>query len=295
MMKKILLFVSTALLIACGGDREDIDEKINDIDTSNAVVTEDNNIYPVTWNDVLSNNLTAEKIITIEGFLAGPGTYVSQSYGTMVIYIYPKRNQSIGESVNFTMPIGSAANHVNELPEEFVPEDFVVVDEDGIEMAEGAKVKVELKVKESIFDDGKMNYEFRSIKKLDDAPVISNSIFDEAIELTDAVIADTTRKEIYGWAEGSFELPMMVFENNGRLRITFRNNSNSEIKSVAIKVGDGPSTMDDLPEDFTDKDFVVRDYNGDPITGKRVRIYGTYHRSDYSNDGLFYLEEIEAK
>ena len=294
-MKKILLFVCTGLLIACGGEREKIEDLIEETNTTDEVVEVDNNVYPVSWDDVLNNNLTAEKIITIEGYLAGPGMYVSQSYGTMTIYIYPKRNQTIGESVNFTMPLGTDANHVNELPEEFVPEDFIVVDEDGTEMREGAKVLVEVKVKESIFDEGEMNFEFRSIKKLEDAPVISETVFADAIELTDAVIADTSKKEIYGWADGSFELPMMVFENNGRLRITFRNQSNQEIKSVAIKIGEGPSTMNDLPEDFTDKDFIVRDYKGDPITGTRVRIYGTYHRSDYSNDGLFYLEEIESR
>ncbi|MCH2232823.1 MAG: hypothetical protein MK078_01120 [Crocinitomicaceae bacterium] len=294
-MKKILIFIGVTVLAACGGERENIEELIEEIESTEEVVEEDNAIYPITWDDVLTNNLTAEKIVTIEGYLAGPGMYVSQSYGTMTVYIYPKRNQSIGESVNFTMPLGTDANHVHELPEEFVPEDFVVVDQDGNEMSEGAKVLVEVKVKESIFDEGEMNFEFRSIKKLEDAPIISETVFADAIELTDAVIADTTKKEIYGWAEGSFELPMMVFENNGRLRITFRNKSNEEIKSVAIKVGDGPSTMNDLPEDFTDKDFVVRDYKGDPITVTRVRIYGTYHRSEYSNDGLFYLEEIEAR
>lgn len=53
--------------------------------------------------------------------------------------------------------------------------------------------------------------------------------------------------------------------------------------------------MNDLPEDFTEKDFVVRDFKGEAITGSNVRIYGTWHRSEFSNSGLFYLEEIAVR
>lgn len=294
-MKLQYLFIAFIFVaVSCKGDNDGEDVWNEDTDTSQ-IAEVDNTIHPVSWDDILNHSIDYEKTIVIEGYLGRIGSMVYESNGSMVVDIFPKRNQEMGERISFSMPIGTEKNHVHELEEDYLPEDFKLTTAEADTIQAGAKVKVQLRLAEVFGDEAEYYYEFISITKLEDAPKVDESLFSNAVELTDAIISDTTKTEVYGYMDGIFELPMMIFENAGKLRISFINKTNEEVKSVAIPIGDGPSTMNDLPEDFTEKDFVVRDFKGEAITGSNVRIYGTWHRSEFSNSGLFYLEEIAVR
>ena len=76
--------------------------------------------------------------------------------------------------------------------------------------------------------------------------------------------------------------------------VNINQNNNTYLESVKIFFGEDASTMNILEDDFTDADFIVRDYKGDEYNGARntFRLYGTFNQLDIDSKGMFTVEEI---
>lgn len=60
-----------------------------------------------------------------------------------------------------------------------------------------------------------------------------------------------------------------------------------------VIIGSGPSQMEPVGENFSNKTIKIRDNQGNlfPI-GKKVKVYGVFNKSSSNNGGSIYVEEI---
>lgn len=106
---------------------------------------------------------------------------------------------------------------------------------------------------------------------------------------------DSTVQERYVYLEGIIELPEYILPYTTEIKLALKNSSVENMETIDIRLGEGPGTMNDLPDDYTESDLIIRDFKGEEIPyGSRVRIYGIWERNTYASSvsGRFYAEEI---
>lgn len=287
-MKKIAPFLLSFILFSCGGNSETADLNVD--------TTSSEEIKPaveLTWDEILTDSNEVGTDLIIEGYLGDIGTYVDMTYGSMTLHLFERRNQKAGNQINLSVDIGSTPNRVKELPEKFTPEDFQVVCDDSSIVTTGAKLRIHAIKSESYSETIYLNV--YKIEKVEDD--FNAEIFTEAVKLTDEMMADTSLKNVYCFIEGKLDIPMIIFSYTTSMMLDLKNASVKDISMMDVRIGNGPSTMDELPDNYREKDLTVRDYTGEVIKyGSKLRFYGTWERYDFetTTPGLFYLEEIEV-
>ena len=100
--------------------------------------------------------------------------------------------------------------------------------------------------------------------------------------------------------DGTLSIPTVFFSMYGEIGLNFANKTNTKLDKVDVMVADGPSSMNTLPDSYTAKDLVVRDFLGNEIKrGAKVRVYGVWDRYSFKSsgsgpNGTFKLEEIKS-
>lgn len=294
------LYVLLGLLFAlqltgCKGESETEEDLL---DYSYEEDTEEVDETPVeaNWESIVKKEYKEDQKLIIEGYIAPLPSTVYMSDNSFDISIYPRRFQNGGFEVSVGLPIGKSANHVYNLPENYTPADFkVVTDKEGIVTA-GDKVRIEATV--FYIHDDSYSLEDATITKLEDN--FDAAVFADAVPLTSEIINEEDKKSVYCYMEGTLSLPTFIYSLDGDISLDFKNQTNEEIKSVDFRVSDGPSSMNDIPDNYAADDLVIRDWEGNEVKpGTTVRVYGVWERySSESSTGLggsFKVEEVEVK
>lgn len=247
----------------------------------------------VSWNDLEKDSIAPETEIIFEGYIGDPGTLVDQTNGKIRIPIYERRNQKAGFELNLYIPVGTQKNQMKELPAEFLPSDIQIMADDNSVLTIGSRVRITATKSETY----SIGFVTANVIKIETVPDdFDATIFASAVALTTDIMDDTAVQNIYCYVDGKLDIPSIVFSYTNEISLDLKNSSVKDISTIAIRLGEGPSTMNDFPDNYTSADLILRDYLGQEIKYKStVRLYGVWERYTYESTtpGTFYLEEIE--
>lgn len=249
----------------------------------------------VSWNDLEKDSIHPETAIIFEGYIGDPGTLVDQTNGKIRIPIYARRNQKAGFELNLYIPIGTQKNQIKELPAEFIPSDIQITADDNSVLTIGSRVRITA-TKSETYSPGFVTANVIKIETVTDE--FDATIFSSAVALTTNMMSDTALQNVYCYVDGKLDIPSIVFSYTNEISLDLKNSSVKDISTMAIRLGEGPSTMNDFPDNYTSSDLILRDYLGKEIKYKStVRLYGMWERYTFASTspGTFYLEEIEVK
>lgn len=296
-MKKISSLIAIGLLVvSCGGNdpnKKTIADLINDAADK---VNESSKPQSVSIESLFEKEYESAQTLEFEGFIGAIPSTISWSGGRMTVEIVERRSQTGGRSVRLDMPLGKDKNHVYELPETYKQSDLKVVADDGTILGVGDRVKVKAT---GYYRSGDYcSIDVVSVQAIDGE--FDPAVFEKAVPLTNAILEDTAAKSVYCYMEGNLAIPTVFFSMYGEIGLKFTTKTNSKLDKVDVMVGSGPSTMNVLPDSYTAKDLVVRDYAGNEIPrGGKVRVYGVWDRYSFKSsgsgpNGTFKLEEIKG-
>lgn len=283
------IFGSFFMLSSCSGSSSE--EALNNGDSTNQKVQIDP--IEVSWNDLEKDSIHAETQIIFEGYIGDPGTLVDQTDGKIRIPVYERRNQKAGFELNLYIPIGTQKNQMKELPAEFLPSDIQIMADDDSVLTIGSRVRITA-TKSETYSPGFVTANVIKIETVKDE--FDATIFSDAVPLTAEMMNDTALQNVYCYVDGKLDIPSIVFSYTNEISLDLKNSSVKDISSISIRLGEGPSSMNDLPDNYTSNDLILRDYLGKTISYKStVRLYGVWERYTFatSTPGAFYLEEIE--
>jgi hypothetical protein len=276
-------------LISCSGSSSD-ESLIADDSTVQKIQVDP---IEVSWNDLEKDSIAPETEIIFEGYIGDPGTLIDQSNGGIVVPVYERRNQKAGFELNLFIPLGTGKNQIKELPAEFLPTDLQIFADDNSVLTIGSKIRVTATKSETVL----AGYVCADVIKIE--PLTSDFdrvVFTDAVMLTTEMMNDTALHHAYCYIDGKLDIPSIVFAYTNEISLDLKNSSVKDITTMAIRLGEGPSTMNDFPDNYTSADLILRDYLGKEIKYKStVRLYGVWERYTFASTspGTFYLEEIE--
>ncbi|MBK9191514.1 MAG: hypothetical protein IPM77_08340 [Crocinitomicaceae bacterium] len=283
----VVLFFSGIFLQSCNGNSDSAEQKKD----TTVVVNRDTVL--ASWNFMRGGSAVPNTVIILEGFIGNPGDKIVQNGSYITLPVYERSKQQSGYAWLVQFKVGDMPNQMRSLPEQFTPNDIQIKCDNGGLATIGSRIKI------TAFDenqDGQTIWKARVIEYIDF--ISSDEKTDSAQNLTSEILFDSTQKEVYSFVEGKLELPLLILPYTSAIKLNLTESSVAEIKEVEVPLGTGPSSMNDLPDNFTEKNLVIRDRNGNLIPYKsKVRIYGNWVRFDYSSSfpGKFYLEEIELR
>lgn len=291
----ILAIAAGVTLVSCGGgERENNFEKLKDLLDRESKKEVDLKPIELSIQDVFKGDFEREQTLVFEGYIGSVPSTISMSGGTMDIRIFSRRNQTNGDYINLDVKMGTDANNVKALPEKYKQEDLIVFADDKTQLGVGDKIKITATGYYSSTGYYSMDaVKIESIKTSE----FDKSIFDNAVALTSAMVHDTSKHEVYGYMDGVLSIPSVFYSMYGDIALNFKTNTNPDFEKVDIRVGSGPSTMNELPASYTSKDLILRDADGQTIkAGSKVRVYGTWERYSFVSStglgGTFKVEEI---
>lgn len=285
------LVASVFVLGSCGGSAtEEIVMSADSTDQESALAP-----VEVTWAQLEADSVQAETQIIFEGYIGDIGTMIDQSNGRITVPIYERRHQKGGFELNLYIPIGNGKNQMKELPAEFLPTDVQIYADDNSVLTIGSRIRVTA-TKSETYSPGYISAEVLKMESL--SSDFDSAVFADAVMLTSEMIADTAIQNSYCFIDGKLDIPTLVFSYTNDILLDIVNSSVKDITTVSVRLGDGPSSMNDLPDNYTSSDLIIRDYLGSVIKYKsNLRLYGVWERYTFetSTPGTFYLEEIEVK
>ncbi|MBK7128016.1 MAG: hypothetical protein IPM74_13705 [Crocinitomicaceae bacterium] len=250
----------------------------------------------ISWDDLKSDTAQVGDVICIRGYIGNPGNYINITNGKMTVPIFERRNQQAGFRIQLSIPTGTEPNHVHDLPEEFLPEDFKIVSASNEILSIGNYVFITARIQSDDVTKSACYAEIISIEKADNIDQIP--ALDKAIELTDEILFDTSVHALFCFFDAKIVLPELIFSYTNQITLELKDCSLDSISTLAIPIGDKPGTMHDLPDNYTEDDLYILDIHAVKLPyNKLIRIYGTWERFtfDSSFPGSFYVEEFEVR
>ncbi|MEO9532327.1 MAG: hypothetical protein ABJG68_08650 [Crocinitomicaceae bacterium] len=307
MLKNILYFSFFSLLLSCGGqsyydiDNEDdyddydyLDEEFEDIfvdemDASSNLSTP----IEADWELLISNEIAEDQIINFEGYLGRlPNTMYNSDNRELTLDVYERRNQIEGNKMRVDVVIGTTPGHVRSLPKDYEQSDLrVVCDQDII-----AGVASHVRIQGEYGESSGTYYNYLDLKKIrilsDD---FDESVFDEAVKLHNKVIDTEELDDVYSYMDCSLSLSSYMSDFSGKYTINIKQDDNKYTERAYVYIGNTAGKMEALPTSYSDKDFIIYDYLGNPHKGTegKFRLYGTFNRLDVESKGVFTVEEFK--
>ncbi len=247
----------------------------------------------VTLDSLFKNTYERNEKLVFEGYIGEVPTTVSMTGGEMSVRIFKNRHQTVGSYVNLDLPLGTGANQVKSLPAQYKQSDLHVFADDKTQLGVGDKIKITA----TNFYSSTNYFSLDGVKIEKLEADFDKTIFDDAVALTSDIINDTAVKEVYGYMDGVLSIPRVFYSMDNYIALSFKTATNKEFDKVDVRVGSGPSSMNELPSNYGPKDLIVRNYEGSEIKSlKKVRIYGTWKRYGFVTSsalgGQFKAEEI---
>ncbi|TNE71382.1 MAG: hypothetical protein EP333_09265 [Bacteroidetes bacterium] len=295
MKRSIPVILVLFVLSACGEEKKEHVTFTEFLKNTAKKTAESLKPKKVTLNELFDGDYPSSQTVEFEGIIGAIPTTITWSGGKMNVKIVERRNQTGGRQIGLEMPLGTENNHVHELPEEYQQSDLKVVTNDGTIVSVGDRVRIKAK---GYYRSGDYcTLDVISIRSI--ANEFDESVFETAVPLTDAILNDTAQRSVYCYMDGSMSIPSVYFSMYGEIGLDFANKTNKQLKKVDVMVGDGPSTMNSLPNNYSARDLIIRDYKGEQIKyGNKVRVYGVWDRYSFKSsldgpNGKFKLEEIK--
>lgn len=290
---QLLLGFTFSFLLSCGGEEVKVlEEPINDevLQTEKVEV-----VYTDTeWKEFQIENTEKQATIRLTGYIGPLGSSYFSSGTEMHFDLYPRRNQSSGFRVAVYLPSGTGPNQMRKLKENYGPNDLEIHCNNEDIASTGDLVTITGKVRGTYEDYISISLNEIGLESAPKEEMIPGAaLFDRAVELQQKIISDTTISSIYCYMDGKLSLPTSLFSLNDSYSLDFNQRNNKEVKSISVPIGDGPDQMKDLPNGYGKDDLIIQDYEGNSIDRKdKVRVYGTWNRTSYSDRGYFRMEEI---
>lgn len=303
-------------LVSCGGSENNSNESSNsdpDGDGYEGITIEDDVVangeaVAVSWIDMRAKDVETKSPVFFEGYVGELGAITDQSKPNMFrfsVNIYQRRNQLEGFYLAAKFNIGDENNQIMKLPEEdFGDSDIKITTDDGTVVKVGDYIRIEGVYIEDSFNGMVSIDGVTKIEKVE--PPIAESIFDQAIELTDEIIDDeapfeesifypsmnSNEETIYAYMDvelGGSKLE--TFNSDRYVCISVQQSNNTYLNDVELVKGDG-SSMTARSED-SEGPFMLKDMNGEEFDStKKIRVYGTFVRKRAFSGGDFIVEEI---
>lgn len=280
-----------SLLASCGSKRSNNEKHRTTYDsTSQKEVTPIN----VSWEQIntKSKDLIGQTIV-VEGHLVVP-SYISLGGTTIRINLFERYKQFHGNCLSIPMPIGTENGTMNALKDKFLDSDIVFRDDDGNKLKEGDKVEIKLRMSDNDFHVSKV----LGFKKLSSEHADYSKY--DVVKLTDDIALDSAKSnDQLVSLEGVLQVPDYILQERDIILNVKKSGIKSSV-SAFVLLGEGASTMDMLPSNFTDKDIKIRDREGNELKkNQRVIIYGTYRYLGNQNRnggdiGAIYVECIQG-
>jgi len=294
-MKKytyLLLLALLPQLTSCGGDNANNSASSGEIDVEMPEKKELSldDAQPITFDEARNVSPDEEKKpVTIEGYFQVPYSASISSEGQSS-YFFERRNQTNGDYIYVSVPLGKKNNQMVELKSGFLAKDFKAKDNNGTSVGVNERVKITgfLYTVKS-YSKGKSNTVYLNVKKIEKV---------DEIELDyEALDFPTLTKDEYEkrsnnrgkpyMIEGRLEVPMFVLTGE-EMSIDIIDGAGNKY-SLQVLTGDGNNQMETLPSNWTQKDIKIRDSEGTLLpVGTKVRAYGVI-----AADGL-HVEQIKS-
>lgn len=267
-------------------------------DTGNTADTKKTMAVPVafTWDQLekadgkeITDNYVKtleRKVIIIEGYLALTSSVYTRGK-SIRCNLYPRFNQAKGMHANLELTAGTGKNEMEPLPKKYKTEDFKIKTDVGEIVGEGNYVRVTGELSDR-YDDKATVY----VQKIEKATAPADD-HSTALELTPANIASADHKLVY--ISGILEIPslMGLISYYYPLKIKGTSFPTDLFLNANVRIGNGNSQMEPLPENFTEKDINIHDHNGNLLpAGKKVKIIGVYEKNYGSDGGSIFVEAI---
>lgn len=249
----------------------------------------------LSWDDLKTDTAQVGDVICISGYIGNPGNYINITNGKMTVPVFERRNQQAGYRIQLSIPTGTQPNHVHDLPEEFLPEDFKIVSASNELLTSGHYVYIIARIQSDEKTKSACYTELISIEKSGNSDQIPD--LETAVELSDEMLFDTTIHELFCFFDAKIVLPELIFSYTNQITLDLKNCSLDSISTLAVPIGDKPGTMHDLPDNYTEADLYIVDINEKKLPyNKLVRIYGTWERFTFESSfpGAFYVEEFDV-
>ena len=262
--KKItaVLFVAvTAMMYSCGGGKTIEGEKLD-------------------WSQIKDKSMEG-KMVTIEGYVELPFLMYTDA-GKSTLNMHERMNQYSGGMIQLSVMDGSGENTMKELPDSYEQSDIELHDNSGGTIHYGEKVRITGK---AVWADTKLKIEVEMIEKATETYDYAK----ESVRFTDSSDFEALNDKMV-WLEG--EIYIADEQESGVRLDTWVDDSTLSVEVYCkLEYGSLASQADELPESYTEDDFIFRDAKGKKCgEGSRVRVYGVYD----SDKDMVAVEKIES-
>lgn len=285
--RSTFVILTSLALVSCSGESPVVQRE-------KSLLTGSTDTLVVSWLDLQSDSMQMGTVFTVPAYVGDIGEYVTYTGQKMTVPFFERRNQRAGFTLHLNMQIGSEPNQVHQLPAAFLPEDFKLVCADGTIVTRGDCVQITARLQRPAAA-GVIAADAIKIEKIKSP--FDTTVFSQAIALTGSMLLDTTLRSIYCHLDGKIQIPEVIFSYTNEITLDLKGSSVEALKTIDIPLGAGPGTMDDLPDNYTENDLIIRDMDGKAVPyGKPVRLYGTWARNNFESSfpGKFYLEEVKV-
>ena len=297
-MKGFIYLTIGLFFFSCGQSSPETETKKNDnVNNQNSEKSEleDSTFTFIEWMDFkLDSTVKPDKKIEFEGYLGySKSTFDAKSVQFRLPF-YPRRGQSAGFFVNVKLDIGGDINQIVKVNSASGVSTLGILDANLDTIKPGDYCLIKATKEFGNFKN--LSVEGISVNKVD--KTVEKEQFTSAVQLTQALIDDSLQSSTYCYMTGKLELTDFQLLEKAYI-LTFNQKDNSTVKSVMLSVGKEYSCALELPIEYKNSDFKIKDYKGKTIPGtSRIKIYGQFERNPIKGPnipkGTFHLEEIEA-
>lgn len=285
-----LLIGATVLFAACGsGDNQDPPEITENQITEKVV--EEPKATEMAFEDAFSIDANG-KMAMIEGYMQLPASMYSSNNSGSIDFSY-RPNQRHGESIRMSLQMGNCKNCMKKLADKYDKNDLEVTTEDGTIVGPNVRVRVtgKLRVYESSIEGSGVSVSIsnQKIEKVEEVELDYSAM--GALKISSENFFDSTLKYVFSTVEGKIEIPTMLFMQDDA---TLSMKVGKENLSISFLFGNEPNHIEDIPKNYSKKDFKIHDFEDKIIDLKKpVKLYGTRTppRKDYG--GILYVERVE--
>lgn len=287
-----MIFIGLLLLSSCGSsepEKTEVDTPTDQMDEA-----KEEALPPPSTIEFMAafDEAMHEHRVILEGYLQLPGTmYTSGEKGSLDFTRRPF--QRYGDDINVSIRMGDCANCMAKVADKYSRDDLKVNTDDGQVVGPNQRVRVTGKLRvhaSSVSKSGvSVSLDPEKIERAEEQDLDYAGM--GAVKVTTENLFDTTLTETFAVATGKLEIPYLVFMNDD---VSLNLKVGKEHISASFLFGDGPNLIAEIPEQYTKKDFKIKDHNGKLIRlDKPVTLYGTRTapKADYA--GILYVERVE--
>lgn len=245
-----------------------------------------------TWEQIRKDTLDERTKIAVEGYFGSLSSYMSKSGGRYELDFFRRRNQQTGYRLEAKIKVGNYLNGVRELKSGFNDKSLQVIAHDTTTLGVGSYARLEGYLRKSSTHESLKKEDYFTVTKVIALPdSFDKALFKSARKLTTQLMKKTDLPELYTYMDVRFKFPKKVMSKKGNYLLDVKQSFNSYFKRVRVKIGIGPSMVQEFPTLFDKDSFVIRDYKGEKHSGTKgsYRLYGLLR----DETGDYVMEEKE--